>query len=274
MNPFAARSQARSQLEKEKWVIPVTLMCCVLGFMVELAWVTPKNRDSRYPLLNSNQKPRITEGAVDYEAFMNAQAELRKLQAEKTKLENAIGQRNDQTKVINDNLQDAKMLAGLTPLEGPGLVVTLKDSAKAATMEVLARRNYGTKVPADLDLDMRDFNIHDTDVLFVVNDLFNAGAEAVSVNGNRISGLSSIHCIGNTVAVNDIKIAPPIVIRAIGDSQVLQGGIEINGGAVSNIRVRDSGMAEIAVAKKLLLPAFTGKTSFRFATVSKEKETH
>jgi uncharacterized protein YlxW (UPF0749 family) len=93
--------------------------------------------------------------------------------------------------------------AGETALQGPGLVVTLDDAPN---------------VPAGSP-DADAYRIHDTDLQLVVNALFAAGAEAVSVNGNRVSEVTSIRAAGQTIVVDLTPLLPPYRVTAIGADQ-------------------------------------------------------
>ena len=147
----------------------------------------------------------------------------------------------------------------MTKAEGPGVIITLRDSPKAEA-EIAA--NNGQFIPDDA--------IHDGDVLKVVNELLAAGAEAVSVNGHRVGGTTSIRCVGPTILVNDVKIASPVAIRAIGDPDTLYGGLTLPGGILSEIRQTDASMVQIDKVDKQELPPFIGKTSYKFITVPEE----
>jgi uncharacterized protein YlxW (UPF0749 family) len=252
MNPFA------SQLKNQTWIVPVTAMCFVLGLMVSLAWVTDANRKDRLNFLPIDQNKRMSEATVDINAVAELSSEVSKLRQEKTELENALADQNKGSKALNDSLQEAKMFAGLTPLEGPGVIVTLKDSPAGQ---------------ADLSgsPDARTI-IHDTDVLQVVNELRSSGAEAVAVNNHRIAGAASFRCVGPTILVNDVKVASPIVIRAIGDADTLMGAMNLPGGILSQIRGQDPAMVAIERVKKMNLPAFVGTTAYRTAKVAKETQ--
>ena len=252
MNPFS------SQLKNQTWIIPVTAMCFVLGLMVSLAWVTDANRKDRLNFLPIDQNKRMSEATVDINAVAELSSEVSKLRQEKTELENALADQNKGSKALNDSLQEAKMFAGLTPLEGAGAIVTLKDSPAGQ---------------ADLSgsPDARTI-IHDTDVLQVVNELRSSGAEAVAVNNHRIAGAASFRCVGPTILVNDVKVASPIVIRAIGDADTLMGAMNLPGGILSQIRGQDPAMVAIERVKKMNLPAFVGTTAYRTAKVAKETQ--
>ena len=72
--------------------------------------------------------------------------------------------------------------------------------------------------------------VHAGDLVEVVNALKNAGAEAISINGQRITNFTSIYCAGNVVVVNGEKISSPIEIKAIGSPELLYGSLTIPGG--------------------------------------------
>ncbi len=95
-------------------------------------------------------------------------------------------------------------LAGLTPVEGPGLRVTLDDSD-------LDEPPSGSGV--------NDLVIHSQDVQAVVNALWRAGAEAVAINGQRLVSTSAVLCVGNTLLLNGTVHSPPYQISAVAASR-------------------------------------------------------
>jgi uncharacterized protein YlxW (UPF0749 family) len=239
------------------WIWPVSAMCVVLAFMFSLAWVTQDNRRSRVSFLSPDQSRRINEATVDVEAFQELQTEVEKLQKEKTKLENTIAGSGSQAKALNDLLQQSKVFAGLTELEGPGVLVLLRDSAKTA--------------PGDFG-GLNDAIVHDTDVLQVVNELFSAGAEAVSVNDLRVTNRVSFRCVGPTILVNDVKIASPIEIRAIGDPKTLLGAMNLPGGILAQFRQTDPSMVQLERVQRMTIKPFTGNTDFKFGKPPKANQ--
>jgi uncharacterized protein YlxW (UPF0749 family) len=253
VNPFVQRFSNSNQ----GWIWPVSGMCIVLGFMISLAWVTKENRNVRYQLLPADQRERITQAAVDIEAFQKLTAEVEKLRQEKTEAENTLANSGKEAQVLNKSLQELKVFAAMTKVEGPGLVVTLRDSARNADVTTSYFREGGI--------------IHDTDVLKTVNELFASGAEAVSVNNHRVGPGSTFRCVGPTILVNDIKIASPVVVRAIGDADTLFGGMNLPGGVLDEIRQDDPAMVQVEKVKMQELPAYVGKTSFRYISVPEDK---
>lgn len=247
VNPFVSR------INKQAWVMPVSGMCLILGFMISLARVTQTTRSSRKNFLSPDQQIRVNEANVDIDAFQRMSQEVSKLQADNTRLENSIASQGGQSKVLNDSLQELKVFAGLTKVVGPGVVVTLRDSQKG---------NAGVSLNLGLP---SDAIIHDVDVLKVVNELIASGAEAVSVNNHRVAGNTSFRCVGTTILVNDIKIASPVVIRAIGDPSTLLGAMNMPGGVLAEIRQTDPTMVQIEGVKNQELPEFVGNTSHKIA---------
>jgi uncharacterized protein YlxW (UPF0749 family) len=233
--------------------MPVSGMCLILGFMISLARVTQTTRSSRKNFLSPDQQVRVNEANVDIDAFQRMSNEVSKLQADKTRLEYSLASQGGQSKVLNDSLQEVKVFAGLTKVVGPGIVVTLRDSQKDNAGVSL---NFG--IPSDAI-------IHDVDVLKVVNELIASSAEAVSVNNHRVAGNTSFRCVGTTILVNDIKIASPVVIRAIGDSDTLLGAMNMRGGVLAEIRQTDPGMVQVESVKSQELPEFVGNTTRKFA---------
>ena len=89
---------------------------------------------------------------------------------------------------------------GLAEVTGPGVIITVADS----------------DIDSNSVVDATDFIIHDTDILKIVNELKNAGAEAISVNDQRVVPTTSIECGGNIITINGQKIGSPFTIKAIG----------------------------------------------------------
>ena len=253
MSPFVTRITKNDQ-----WVWPISAMCVILGFMITMAWVTESNRRSRFSVLDSAQQRRVSEAAIDPEVYSDMNARMEKLAKENTDLQNTLAKGKGSTQLLNKQLQDAKAAAGLTKVEGPGIIVTVRDSAQSA---------HDRNLPDQL---ASYVNIHDTDVLRIVNELIASGAEAISVNDHRIAGLSSFRCVGPTILVNDVKIASPVIIKAVGDPATLAGGMNLNDGVLGEIRNTDPKMVTLEAAKRMSVPAYSGRTELRLGKVPEE----
>ncbi|MET0474494.1 MAG: DUF881 domain-containing protein [Mycobacterium sp.] len=103
--------------------------------------------------------------------------------------------------------------AGLTPMRGPGLVVTLDD----------AQRDAEGRFPGDASAD--DLVVHQQDIEAVLNAMWSAGAEAIQMQDQRIVATSAPLCVGNTLLLNGRTYSPPYVVTAIGDAQAMQAAL-------------------------------------------------
>ncbi|MGV0837111.1 DUF881 domain-containing protein [Mycolicibacterium thermoresistibile] len=103
--------------------------------------------------------------------------------------------------------------AGLQPLRGPGLVVTLTD----------AQRDAEGRFPRDAAPD--DLVVHQQDIEAVLNALWSAGAEGIQMQDQRLIATSSPQCVGNTLLLNGRTYSPPYVITAIGDVSAMQAAL-------------------------------------------------
>lgn len=103
--------------------------------------------------------------------------------------------------------------AGVDPVRGPGLVITLND----------AQRDAEGRFPGDASPD--DLVVHQQDVQAVLNALWGSGAEAIQMQDQRIIGTSAPRCVGNTLLLNGRTYSPPYVITAIGDVPAMQAAL-------------------------------------------------
>lgn len=254
MNPFTSRNPSQN------WTIPVTGMSLILGFMVATAWVTDSNRMTRYKFLSGDQKQRASTAEVDLEQFEKLQEEVSSLRTKSTKLENALANQDKGSKALNDQLQEYKSIACLTEGQGPGVLVTLRDAPTAGPTG-----GVNSLVNPELI-------IHDTDIQKVTNELYASGAEAISVNNLRLCATSSIRCVGPTVQVDGVRIAAPILVRAVGDKDTLYNGINLNGGVLSELRSANPAMVSVERVNLLTMPAYGGSTARKWLQSVKEKK--
>lgn len=103
--------------------------------------------------------------------------------------------------------------AGLTPVKGPGVRVSLDDAPRPEGGE-----------PASDNPD--DLVVHQQDLQAVVNALWAGGAEAMTLMGQRIVSTSAVRCVGNTVVLHGQVYGPPFVVEAVGDPAPLRSALD------------------------------------------------
>lgn len=142
-------------------------------------------------------------------------------------------------KQLQVKMTDERILAGLTPVQGPGITLALMD---------------GTANGSDVE----QILTHDWNIRSVINELFTAGAEAVSINGYRVVATSGVFCSGPVVRVNNHRLGAPFVINAIGDPQVLKSAMDIQGGILDMLRGDGLQVTAPTIKQNMVMPAFTG----------------
>ncbi|MFL0269605.1 DUF881 domain-containing protein [Candidatus Clostridium radicumherbarum] len=110
---------------------------------------------------------------------------------------------------IENELDQNKMQIGEEDVKGEGIIITLKDVSNESYYNIE-------------DPNLIDKIIHNSDLYNIINDLRNAGAEAISINGQRVTDRTSVYCDGTLIAVNGVKITTPFYINAIGDKDILK----------------------------------------------------
>lgn len=236
------------------WWTSLFVLCAILGALIGLSFKTQN-------IIHRSQVP-----ASNYPALVQEYLALKKgLEKTLNDQQHTITQLNDTVRgletrqntdtTLTKEVDRAKFLAGLTPVQGPGLVVTLTDSK----MPINGGPPSALPIPGAPNL------IHDTDINQVVNELKAAQAEAVSVNNQRLIATTPIRCAGPTIYVNNIAQTPPYVIRAIGDPVTLETAMNLPHGVADSLRAMDPAMIRMQRAARLVLPAFAGATTPRYA---------
>lgn len=115
------------------------------------------------------------------------------------------------TSELVDKLETSKLIAGLTNVRGEGLEISLDDKS-----------NYDPLVDNVAGL------VHDGTLRHLVDLLQANGAYAISINDERLVNNSYIFCVGTTILCNKERLAPPYLIRALGDPDKLAAGLDLD----------------------------------------------
>lgn len=160
----------------------------------------------------------------------------------------------DKKKIIEEvkiELEENKINVGLVDMEGPGLNIVMEDASREF------EENDVSYIERSLKL------IHNTDMIQVVNDLLNGGAEAISINGHRVISSSSIFCNGLFLRINGVQIGTPFYIKAIGNKEAMKNYILSEESYVKTLMLRGIEI-EIEEEDNLIVPAFYGNTENKF----------
>lgn len=156
---------------------------------------------------------------------------------------------DENSEEIKTNLEQYNLYLGNTEVKGTGIIITVSD--------------------ADINTGIGDSYlsiVHDADLLELVNALKNAGAEAISINGERITNTTAITCVGNVVKINGEKIGAPFEIKAIGLTSKLYGSLTMPYGYIELLK-RDGVQVKIEQYDKetIIIPKYDGVYKFEYA---------
>ncbi|MFA7243776.1 MAG: DUF881 domain-containing protein [Patescibacteria group bacterium] len=202
-------------------------------------------------ILQSKVLPtRVTNSVAPYLSLKDTKDLL---YSEQANLKNEVADLQGKVNNLSSNLAESSLApqetlvlnqkreqAGLTKLNGPGIIITLDDSTTGPVSD--------------------DSIVHAADLRDIINLLWGSTAEGISVNGERVVSSTSIDCIVNTILINDAKISNPFKIEVIGDQGIMYDRLQDqNILADLHKRVKNFGL-KFYVEKNtnIILPAFSG----------------
>ena len=197
------------KLKKNKIKIAIVLgiMCLFLTFGISLQINTVKS--STTGVGKTQIENELRDNVLRWkEKYDNLYSKSEKKEKELESLRQDAANSDESSKKLSGELEKYNLLLGLTDVEGTGIIVTLNDG-DSSTLKGSAS----------------NYIVHDGDLLEIVNELKNADAEAISINGQRIINRTGIECVGNVITVNGEKVGAPFVIKAIGLTSKLYGAI-------------------------------------------------
>lgn len=157
-----------------------------------------------------------------------------------------LSNNEDALEVLQSEVNEAESYLGYTEVQGEGIEVTLTDTDEAI--------------------------IEYWDLLYLVNELVSAGAEAISINDERVVSTTEIVPVNDTIIfVNSKKIAGPYVVKAIGDKKYLESALTIKGGYIDE-RTADNKSVTYSVQDNVTIPAYTGKMTLEYAEKNESVE--
>ncbi len=229
----------------KSWVFQVTALCIVLGMLLAFSLKTQRQA------VGEGVPIRLPALRAEFRATKEQNVKLQEQIAELKKQVAAYESSENVPASLTEALKTARMMAGLVAVRGRGVIVNLHDSPKLDPSETRSEV-------------IENYMIHDSDIQDIVKELFAAGAEAISVNDQRLMATSSIRCVGPVVLVNSVQIAPPYIIKAVGKPDVLEKALEMPGGVadVNGLFLLDMIEIKKVTEPSIVIPAYTGVVKF------------
>jgi uncharacterized protein YlxW (UPF0749 family) len=168
-------------------------------------------------------------------------AEVETLRTRISTLQDAAAGQQHGVRALLRELEPLRVRAGMTALEGPGILVDLKDNPR----------------PLRRGEDPNEVILHNYDLAMVLTDLWVGGAEAVAVNGERVVATTGVQSLFRTFRINGRRMTPPLQIAAIGDPDRLAQYVSRRGGYLDYLRAFGFPV-RVRRADRVQIPAYRG----------------
>ena len=232
-------------MKKRQIAITLGIMCFILtiAICVQIKTMNSASSTVSQTLADNGLRDEVLRMKERYDntyrELENAQKELEQVRQEATQ--------NDETAEAKEQeLKENNMLLGNIDVRGEGVQIDLQDAAETSST-----------------LNAADQIVHYDDIQWIVNELKNAGAEAIEVNGERIVNTTSITCEGNIIKINGERVGSPFCIKAIGSQSLLYGGLERAGSYMDYLRERGL-IAEVKKVDDITIAKYSGVISYEY----------
>lgn len=192
--------------------ISIAFVFGILGFLVTYQLKTSYSQTKQINV-NAQNAEIIKENEALVSQKKDYEDKLNELQKKIDEYEKASVGRNENSKLMLEQLEKLKEKNGLVDLQGTGIIIYLTPKTSLFTTDTI------------------DQAIDDTELLSLVNELYAAEAEAISINDIRLNQRTGIRVASNAIRVNNERIPynKQVVIKAIGDKKVLESAINFPG---------------------------------------------
>lgn len=233
--------------------IVIGILCILLTFGITLQIRTVQNNIS---ISNPNYADNNLRDEVlkTKEKYDNAFAQLEKVNKELESYRSKASENDGTVAEKEEQLKKDNAILGLNEVTGSGVVITLRDNQNASVSSMKAGD------------DISNYLVHEIDLLKIINELKNAGAIAISINGQRIIPTTSINCAGNITRVNGEIVGTPFVIKAVGGSFET---LERPGGYIDWLR-DDYGIdISVKIQNNVTVEKYNGVINYKYAQEAK-----
>lgn len=196
---------------------------------------------------NSGLRDELLSCQGKYEELYK-ELENKEKQLEQVRLSAATKNQDDTQNEIE--IKNNQILLGLTEVSGQGFIIQLDENREINSGEVL---------------NISDYLVHEEDLLYIINELFNSGADAVSINDQRIVSTTSVLCDGNIIRINGKMVGVPITIKAIGFSKRMEFALTRPGGYLQ-MMADDGVKVTVQSSDEITIPKYEGIYNYEYLT--------
>jgi uncharacterized protein YlxW (UPF0749 family) len=241
-------------MKKFRAQISIGIICALLGFMVTYQLKMINKQNSAMADANKASPEIIIENQQLKNQIEETKKKVDELESKTKEYESAASGIDLRSKQLYEDLEELRTLTGGTEVEGPGIIILIDPN------------------PDIFDSSIGEPIIGDTDLLDIVNELNVVDAEAISINGIRLTTRSAIRTAGNAIVINDERIPSNerITIKAIGNKVVLVGAIEFQGTLSRNLI--EHFKTTVQRSDKIQIPKYSKTYKFEYAKPIEKEE--
>ena len=224
---------------KKKKYFTVVFVCIVTGFFVGYSYNIAKDRQQVSSVTSSYYEQTESYRAdliEQQERNLELEQELAQLQKKIRQYESDYNNANESYEEMYEETQQLRLALGEVASVGEGISVTLSDGS------------------SDSSDNPNDYIVHESHIFNVIQELKISGAEAISVNGQRLKPNSYISCNGPVITVDGKQYPAPFVIEAVGNQNTLLASLELDSGVVEQL-LADNIVVSIEKMAGLEMPA-------------------
>ncbi|HEY6103649.1 MAG TPA: DUF881 domain-containing protein [bacterium] len=225
--------------------LTVALIMAALGFLVVAQIRAGRAFRTQVQVPTRNVYALATLLREEREARAGLETQVTDLRKKLEAYERTASEGRSLAEAMGRELETLRIALGLKAMRGPGVVVRVADpktQPKGSNPVVVSYQ----------------------DIVAVVNELWAAGAEAIAVNGQRLTATTGLSQVSGTVVVNLQRLTGPFDIAAIGDPSTLDGALNIRGGLLDGLRALGLTIT-ITRRDSLTVPAYKGSITFEHA---------
>ncbi len=228
-------------MKKTKISILFGIICCVLAIAISIQVKTIDEANKEVGKTTSGNDGLRDEILQLRDKYNNKHKELEEAELRLEQVRTQAVADNEEDLEKEKQIKQMEKLLGKTEVKGEGIIITLDDNRDISAEEVL---NVG------------DYIVHYYDLMYITNELFNAGATAVSINNQRITTATGIMCDGNITRVNGEMVGVPITIKAVGFPEMLEGQLTRTGGYLEYLE--NYVKIEVQTSNDITIPKYDG----------------
>lgn len=226
--------------------ILISLVSLVLGFILAYSYSLAVENEAESNTMSEGflEQSKYREDLIEQkEKNKELTEEINAKQQEIRDFEKSFASSEESVEALVKEAEKLRLLMGDIPSQGKGISVSLEDGAYNPSQE-----------------NPNDYIVHESHVFKVVNELKISGAEAISINGQRLRANSFIRCTGPVITIDGKTFPAPFTIEAVGDPAVLLASVQLGGGVLDQL-TSDNIVVTVEEKGKITMPALRDETS-------------